>query len=404
MTSRERVLKTLRHRLPINRVAIDIGGTEASGIAVRPYNGIKKLLGIDSPTRMYNVKQGLAEVEIEVLDVLGGDMMPLKPQRGAYGLNQTQFKPWHTAQGDDCMVPIDFNPTRLQDGGYVLERDGQIMARMPNNGYYFDTEYNYPLRNVETINDIERLLAIDNIPVEEIMALEQKAKCLYHETDKAITYRGGGSIFDQGRILWGYDKFLMLFYDAPGQIECAFERLTDSYIAHYEDLLPTIGQFINIVWFADDLGTQQGLPISPNLYRRYVTPYYRRIIECIKKHSDCYVMLHSDGGFREIIGDLIDVGFDILNPLQYNVPGMNAAEIKREFGDDLCFLGGGCDTQYILPYGSPVDIRNEAEKMLNILTPGGGYIFSQVHNILADVPAENVLALYETAAKFSIGD
>lgn len=402
MTSRERVIKTLEHEQPDDRVAIDFGGTDCSGIALHAYISLKELLNIKTESKVWNLKQGLAEVEPEVRERMGGDLVPLRYYKGVYGIDNSKWKRWKTPRGDECLVGYNFDPYKMPDGSYEIRNGDDVVARMPANGFYFDTDYKYPLRNASSERQVIEYFERDKMGdlSEKADYLKSEAERLYKETDKAIIYRLPGSIFDRVRNLWGFDKGLMNLYDAPQLIELSLDLCVERYIYEYSKILPAIRDFVQIIYFADDLGTQKGLPISPEMYRRFIKPRQAKLIDYIKKNSDSYFMLHSDGAFPEIIPDLIEIGVDILNPLQYNLPGMDAAFIKREYGSYLSFFGGGCETQNILPFGTPDDVREEATKMISILGRGGGYIFCQVHNILSDVPPQNIIALYETARNF----
>lgn len=400
MSSRERVLQSLQHKDPTDRPPIEIGSTDASGISIKPYIGIKQKLGIDTPSVMYNVKQGLAQMEPVVRDILGGDLMPVRLKKGSMGIDISQLKPWQTPDGSKCFVGDNFNPIRMPDGSYELRADNRVVARLPEGGYYFESNYPYPLRNANTQKEIRDALPIIAPAKEIVDELVCEANRLRNESDKALILGGDGCLFDRGRQLWTFERYMMMFYDSPKLLEYALDRIVEQCFIYYDAILPAISKYIDIIWFADDLGTQTGLCAAPDIYRKFIFPRHKRIIEHIKYKCECAVMLHSDGAFYELIPDIIDAGFDILNPLQYNAPGMEPVRIKKNFGKDLCFLGGGCETQHILPYGSPEQVCEEARRMLDILLCGGGYIFAAVHNILADVPAENVLALFNTARKW----
>ncbi len=179
------------------------------------------------------------------------------------------------------------------------------------------------------------------------------------------------------------------------------DRLLDFHVEYWGAVLSRIGRYVQIAVIGDDLGTQNGLFISPAMYRKYVKKRHRKLVDAIKSKADVKVLLHSDGAIREIIPDIIDCGVDILNPIQVSATGMeDTASLKEEFGDRLTFWGGGCDSQTILPFGCPDDVRKEVMSRINDLKPGGGFVFAPVHNIQPFVPVENVLTLYKTAAMF----
>jgi uroporphyrinogen decarboxylase len=162
----------------------------------------------------------------------------------------------------------------------------------------------------------------------------------------------------------------------------------------FEKTIDVVGEFVQIVEITDDLGMQQSPMISPDLYRRLIKPRQRRMCEFIKSKTDAYIYLHSCGSIAEFIPDFIDIGVDILNPIQVSAQGMDTGKLKRMFGKDLVFWGGGCDTQRVLPFGSPEDVREEVKRRLDDLAPGGGFVFCQVHNIQANIQPQNIMAMY----------
>jgi uroporphyrinogen decarboxylase len=180
------------------------------------------------------------------------------------------------------------------------------------------------------------------------------------------------------------------------------DKIVELKIIYWEHILDVAKEFVDIIQEADDLGGQNRLLISPDKYRRLVKPRHQEIFDFIHSHSNAKVFFHSCGAIREIIPDLIEIGVDILNPVQVSAPGMDSAELKQEFGKDLVFWGGGIDTQSILPYGTPQQVREEVKRRLNDFMPGGGYIFAPTHNIQADVPPENIVAMWETLKEFGV--
>jgi uroporphyrinogen decarboxylase len=186
----------------------------------------------------------------------------------------------------------------------------------------------------------------------------------------------------------------------PKLAQALMERLADNAVANLERYLPAVGEYIQVIQMGDDLGTQQGPQMSPALYRRMIRPHHQRIYQHVKAHSDLRVFLHSCGSIVALIPDLIEAGVDILNPVQISAAGMDPVKLKREFGRDLVFWGGGCDTQNVLPGASPAEVRDHVRRLLEVWMPGGGYVFSPVHNIQPDAPPENVVAMYEAALEF----
>lgn len=177
--------------------------------------------------------------------------------------------------------------------------------------------------------------------------------------------------------------------------ECIMDNLSNTYIERFNRYFPAIGRHVDIINVNDDLGMQDSTMVSPGIYREMVKPYQAKIYRHIKKLSGKYLFLHSDGSIYDIIPDLIEIGVDILNPVQFSCRNMELPRLKKEFGKDLTFWGGGCDTQKVLPFATPEEVKKHVRECVSILKPGGGFVFNQLHNIQSDVPPENIMAMYE---------
>lgn len=398
LTSRERVLTALAHKEP-DRVPIDLGGMDSTTIMGAAYTRLKKYLGIEGGhTRIYTPEM-IALVEEPVrrwarADVVG---VPLLPH---------QWRPWTLADGSECEIPARWNPERQPDGSWVIrDPSGKVVLRMPEGGYFFDP-VNPPLAGCETVADLDRyqdVIASNDWPFwvdDTFDDLRERARRLREETDAAIMGNFAVHIFAGGQSLRGYDTFLMDLLLNPTLAEAIMDRLAEAYMERFDHYIEAVGPYVDIINVNDDLGQQDRLLISPKLYRTRVKPYQRKIYEYIHSKTDAKLFLHSDGAIREIIPDLIEIGVDILNPIQPTAAGMDSAELKREFGRELVFWGGGVDTQFILPYGTPQQVRDNVRRQLDILMPGGGYVFNTVHNILYEVPPENIVAMYETVWEY----
>jgi uroporphyrinogen decarboxylase len=179
------------------------------------------------------------------------------------------------------------------------------------------------------------------------------------------------------------------------------ERITEILIIAYGNILKEIGQYVQVVAIGDDLGTQNGLLISPDIYRKRIKPRQKRLIDSIKSKTDAYIFYHTCGAIREFIPDLIEIGVDALNPIQVSAKGMgDTAELKRMYGKDLTFWGGLCDNQKVLPFGTPKEVREETRRRLEDMMAGGGYVAASIHCIQDEVPPENILAMFETVHEY----
>jgi uroporphyrinogen decarboxylase len=225
--------------------------------------------------------------------------------------------------------------------------------------------------------------------------LREGAKRLRQKTDKAILGGFGGNLLETGQFLYRNDNFFMLLAGEPAKAHKFLDDLVEIHLANLEKYLGAVGDSIDIIKFGDDLGMQSGPQVSPRMYREFFKPRHKLMWTRAKQLANVVVMLHCCGGVRELLPDLIDAGLDAINPVQISCSGMDAAELKAEFGKEMVFWGGGCDTQTLLPNATPEEVRRHVKEQVRILSPGGGFVFQQVHNILAYVPPRNVVAMFE---------
>ena len=401
MNSRERVLAALNHQ-ETDRVPIDLSGHRSSGIAAIAYPRLRQYLGLEkTPIRIYDITQQLAIVDDDVLDRFGVDTIELG--RG-FSLSEQDWVNWESPHGLHCQVPAWCVPER-QDKSWVLRsRSGRILARMPDGALYFEAAY-YPFAddapNHEASEQIREEVALPSPPGPEIdgpdgdRIFAEGAKQLRARTDRAIIGLFGGNLLETGAAFYRNDNFLMMLASDPDQAHDFLERLTEIHMADLEHYLGLVGQYIDIINFGDDLGMQTGPQMSPKMYREFFKPRHARLWKRAKELAPVKVMLHCCGGIRPLMPDLIDAGLDAINPVQISCRGMDAAGLKHDFGKDITLWGGGCDTQRILPNATPDEIREHVKRQVATLRPGGGFVFQQVHNILADVPPQNIVAMLD---------
>lgn len=401
MTSRERVLAALEHREP-DRVPIDLSGHRSSGIAAIAYAKLREYLGLPAkPVRVYDVIQQLAIVDEDVLDRFKVDTIELG--RG-FAQDENSWTPWTLPDGTACFVPAWTNIERDGNRWVIRSGDGRVLAQMPDGTLYFEQTY-YPLLegsdDPQTIADtlgncMWTAIAAPPGPVDDA-ALAAGARRLRENTNKAIIGLFGGNLFEIGNFLYRNDQFMMILAGEPKRAHRFLDKLVEIHLAKLGKFLAAVGEHIDIILFGDDLGMQTGPIMSPAMYREFFKPRHEVLWSRAKELADVKVMLHCCGGVRELLGDLIEAGIDAINPVQINCAGMDAAKLKAEFGRDLTFWGGGCDTGNMLPNGAPQEIAEHVKEQIRILKGGGGFVFQQVHNILANVPPENISAMFDAA-------
>ncbi|HNQ35514.1 MAG TPA: uroporphyrinogen decarboxylase family protein [bacterium] len=397
-TSRERVLAALSHREP-DRVPVDLGAMDSTGITAIAYNRLKKHLGLAAGhTRIFDPYQQVVKVEESVYRHIPGDVRPLMPE-------PDRWKPVLLADGSAAEVPERWNPETQPDGSQVIrDAAGAIRSRMPAGGYYFEF-VNPPLQHLEEPAGLDEHRAlIENFDWPGFCdggfeAMAGRAEALERQGQYAVMGNFAVHFFAAGQLLRGFEQFLVDLAINPEMVHGLLGRLADAYLERFERFHAALAGRVQVVNVNDDLGSQEGLLLSPALYRKLVRPYqerlYRRIREC-----GYHLFLHTDGSVYDLIPDFIEMGVDILNPVQFTCRNMELEKLKREFGRDLTFWGGGIDTQNVLPRATPAQVREAVKRSLALLAPGGGFVFNQVHNIQPDVPPENILAMYEAVREF----
>jgi uroporphyrinogen decarboxylase len=389
MTHRERVAAAIHHLEP-DRIPVDLGGMRSTGIMALAYAELKDHLGIsEGGIYVFDTMQQLALVEEPVRQRFGCDVVILDQ-----GL-LAGWRDYTLPDSTPAKICADFRTEPDGAGGeYALDAAGRRIQHRPASSYYFDPIY-YPLADVVSEADLDRY-DWPTLTDEALTKLQNEAQRLYEETDYAILGSFGGAFLEGGQGLRGWADFMMDLAGDQGFAEALLDRLLDTYLRNVELYLDAVGDTIQIIQMGGDLGTQAGPQLRPQLYYEVIQPRQKALWGRIHELAPgVAVFLHCCGGIYDLIPGIIDAGCDVLNPVQINAKGMEPERLKREFGDRLCFWGGGCDTQQVLPFGTPEEVYEHTRRNVEILKPGGGFVFCQVHNVLAHVPPENVVAMFD---------
>jgi uroporphyrinogen decarboxylase len=398
MTSRERIWAAVNHQ-PVDRVPIDFGGTRQSGISVFAYARLKRHLNLaaDRPPRVFDVYQMLAEVEPELADRFGADVVGLNRRAVAFGIPNDAWKPWTLHDGTPVEVPAAFAPEPDGAGGLLLKRDDKLIAAMPQEGWYFEPLEKHPGALHPDLDEWEA----PRLSAEEIAFLGAEARRLRETTDRAIIAPFGPpyELF-YGLGTGGFAEWMITFASEPDYVRRLYDRIVTAWLENLEAFHGAVGDRIDLLQFNDDFGTQRAPFLSVRAFRELLLPAYRRGLDWIHQRTNWKVFLHSDGALVPLLPSIIEMGVDILNPVQTTAAGMDPARLKREFGYQLVFWGGSCDCQGTLTRGTPEQVAAEVRAHLDALQPGGGHVFAPVHNIQANVPPENIVALFDTALQY----
>ena len=392
MNSRQRVMCAIHHLQP-DRAPIDFGGTRQSGIAASTYHRLKRRLGMDTPTRVYDLYQMLAEVEQPLLDRFGADVVGLNRPAVAFGIRNENFKPWTLFDGTPVQVPGSFDPEIEPSGDLLLRAaDGSPLARMPKGGFYFDRLDKYP----GAAHADPATLQPPMLSAEECDHFHAQAEAYWQQTDRAIIAAMGPPyelFFGLGT--GDFQAWMITLATEPDYVHALNEKLTECWIENLRRFSDAVGDRVQILQFNDDLGTQDAPFLSTAMFRERIMPYYKRGLDWVHEHTQMKVFMHNDGAIFNLIPSLIEMGVDILNPVQTTAKGMDPVQLKQRFGEKLTFWGAACDCQGTLAFGTPQQVADEVAQSLRVFAPGGGYVLAPVHNIQAGVPPENVIALFE---------
>lgn len=403
MTSRERVTMALNHEEP-DRIPIDFGGSRITGIAAVAYKRLLDYTGRAEDIRLFDIKQQLAFPSTDMTKFMGGDIAHLTrlgPTTGMPFLRIDRWTEGKMTDGSPCLVPEGYDPVFKEDGSLEIHRNGVVYARKPAGALYFDV-CAAPLRHAETIEDIDGYEWPDSWTEREEAFIRSEIDRLYHGTDLAL-FAGmpifDCSFFELGQFCFGFETFLMNLALKRDLMEHWLDRALEHHLNTLETFLAVAGPYIAAIQMNDDFGAQEAPLISPAMYREMFKPRQRAWIEFVRARTDAKIFLHCDGAVGDLVDDFIDIGIEILNPLQTGARDMEPDKLKKRYGDRLAFWGGGIDTQKTLPFGSIDEITREAEERIRILAPGGGFVFATIHNIQADITPEKIMALFDTAKR-----
>jgi hypothetical protein len=413
MDSRKRVSLALNHQEP-DRIPLDLGGTPTTGMHVSTVYKLRQALELDepgTPVRVIEPFQMLGEIKPDLMEALGVDVVELKLPATMFGFRNQGWKPWTTFDGTPVLVPEDFNTELEPDGSLVQypfgDKTARPSGRMPKGGWYFDAIIRQEPIDEDNLNVEDNLEEFGEITDTDLEYLRVEAERLYSETDKAIVGNFVATSFGDIAVVPGLnlrnpkgirdvEEWYVSTVLRKDYVYKVFEGQCEIALHNLEKIYEVVGDRVAVVFVSGtDFGMQNGPFVSPEAYRNLYKPFHKEINGWIHKNTSWKTFTHSCGSVRALIPDFIEAGFDVLNPVQLSAADMDMAELKREFGDQVTFWGGGVDTQKTLPFGTPDEVRREVLERIKAFGPGGGFVFNSIHNIQALTPVENLLAMYK---------
>lgn len=413
MRSRERVALALNHQEP-DRVPLDLGGSPVAGMHVSTVYALRQALKLDppgTPVKVVEPYQMLGEIAPDLVEALGVDVFALGGRTTMFGFRNDGWRPWTLFDGTPVLVPGKFNTEPDAKGDISMYPQGDRTAppsgRMPRGGFYFDAvDRQLPIEE-DKLNPEDNLEEFSLVSNEELDYFRCETERLWTQTDKAIFANFGGTSFGDVALVAGLElkhprgvrgvkEWYISHVTRPGYIHTVFEGQCEIALVNLEKIYGVVGNRITIILVTGtDFGMQRHPMMSNATYRKLYQPFHRRVNDWIHEHTTWKTFIHSCGSVDPLIGDFIDAGFDILNPVQTSAANMNPRQLKAKYGDKIAFWGGGVDTQQTLPFGTADQVRKEVRERIRIFAPGGGFVFNTVHNVQPRVPIENLLAMYE---------
>ncbi len=413
---KERLISALQHQGSC-RIPVDLGGTAVTGIHILIVEKLRQHYGLKlKPVKLTEPYQMLGEIEEDLMEAMGVDVMGLTPEKNMFGFRNSGWKPFITPWKQEILVPGDFNVKKAPDGGLLMSPEGDLSlppsARMPTDSYFFDAVIRQkPLdeASLDPEDNLEEFTYLTSADLEYWSAMAEKARI---STRGIIATFGGTALGDIALVpamqlrdpkgIRDISEWYMSTIARTDYIHRVFEKQTDIAVANYEKLAPVMGDTVDAVFICGtDFGTQSSQFCSPETFNELYAPYYKKINDWIHQNTGWKTFKHSCGAVEPFMQLFIDAGFDIINPVQINAAGMDPVHLKKEYGDHIVFWGGGIDTQITLPFSTPGEVKKQVLKNCEVFSVNGGFVFNTVHNIQANVPVENVVAMLEALKEFN---
>lgn len=416
MESKQRLVNALNHKQS-DKIPIDLGSNAVTGIHIHVVEQLRKFFELeDHPVKVIEPYQMLGEIEPDLLEVLGVDVIGLWGKNNMFGIPQENWKPFKTFWGQVILVPGNFNTTIDGNGDLLIYPEGDTTvpagAKMPKSGFFFDAICRQEPIDEANLNPEDNLEEFVQYTNEDLKYWKTQIQNVEGSGKGLIANFGGTGLGDIALVpamnlkhpkgIRDITEWYMSSLMRPDYLHQVFDRQTDIAVDNLVKVYSVIGEAIDAIFICGtDFGTQDSTFCSPETFNELYAPYYRKVNNWIHKNTGWKTFKHCCGAVEPFMKHFIDAGFDIINPVQISAAGMVPEHLKKEYGDHLVFWGGGVDTQHTLPFGTPRDVREQVFRTCEAFSGNGGFVFNAVHNIQANVPVKNVIAMIEAVHEFN---
>ena len=418
MNSRQRVVQAINHK-ESDRVPLDIGGGPTSGMHVSSVYLLRQALHLDppgTPVKVIEPYQMLGEIKLDLIQQLGVDVIPMGGRKNMFGFKNSNWKPWTFFDGTPILVPEAFNTIPETNGDILMYPEGDHSVppsgRLPAGGYYFDGIVRQPPIDEDRLDPRDNLEEFTLLTKEDLGYLHNESIRLDEQTDLAILANFGGTAFGDIALVPAPNlknpkgirdvaEWYMSSVSRRDYVYKVFEGQCEIALKNLECIHEAVGERITAIFMSGtDFGMQTRPLISPKAYRSLYMPFQKTLNDWVHKNTTWKIFIHCCGSILPLIPDMIEAGFDIINPVQTSAANMDPQVLKDRFGIEITFWGGGIDTQSTLPFGKPEEVRRQVQERIQIFGKGGGFVFNTIHNVQAGIPIENLLALYQAVQDY----
>jgi hypothetical protein len=414
MTSREKILKALNHES--GPVPIDFGSTPVTGMHCSCIAELRDHYGLEKrPVKIFEPGQMLGMIEQDLLDAIGADVAPMDPVSTILGFPLGDWKEWHTPWGQDVLVPRQFNTVQKDDGVYIFPQGDTSVepsAHMPTDSFFFDSIVRQPEFDEDDLNVEDNLEEFVPITDTELEKLKASAESLSKSGRAVIGGIGGTALGDIALVpapflkapkgIRDIEEWYVSTAIRQDFVHEIFSRQTEIALTNLEKAAAVLGDMMDVIYICGtDFGTQSGTFCAPSTFDELWKPYYTKMNDWIHANTSWKTFKHCCGAVETFMSHLADAGFDIINPVQCSATGMDPQTLKDRYGDRLTFWGGGVDTQHVLPFGTPEEVRAQVIERCEIFSPNGGFVFDAIHNVQAQTPVANIVAMIDAVHEFN---